>query len=148
MTAIIYFPLLMFLLPLRAAAGPTAELVVERDTPAVAQGRLRQDIGIETLGGAFTPLLNRGQRVPCQTTETFSTASDDQGEITVHLFRGIAKLARDATRLGRFTIGGLPRRARGKVQVMITIAVTEERTILISATEGTGHALQIRRDDG
>src|SRR3989442_589078 len=71
-------------------------LEVEKSTPAVEQGKLVEDIGIETLGGVFTPLLPRGRGVPCEVTETFATAADNQDNVQVRLFRGVAALAREA----------------------------------------------------
>jgi molecular chaperone DnaK (HSP70) len=124
------------------------ELEVEKDSKAVEGGRLVQDIGIETLGGVFTPLLARGLPTPCEVTETFSTAADNQDQVQVRLFRGTAKLTKDATVVGRVRIEGLPKRPRGKVNVSVTFTVTAQGSIGISATERGGHPVCLRRDDG
>lgn len=121
---------------------------VERRSPAIAGGQLAEDIGIETLGGVFTPLLDRGRPVPCDVTETFSTAADNQDNVQIRLFRGAAALARDATPLGRFTVENLPKRPRGEVNVDVTIGATAEGTILIRARERSGHPVTLRRSDG
>jgi molecular chaperone DnaK len=123
-------------------------LEVEKRTPAVEHGQLVEDIGLETLGGVFTPLLPRGQSVPCEVTETFSTAADNQEQVEVRLFRGIAELARDAKPIGRFVVEGLPKRPRGTVIVAITFSVTADAAIVIAAREQTGHAVRLRRSDG
>src|SRR5262245_50601400 len=100
-----------------ACCSPAATLELEKQSPAAAQGRLIEDLGIETLGGVFTPVLTSGQTLPCEITKTFSTAADNQELVEVRLFRGKAKLARDATLVGRFLIEGLPRLPRGTPNV-------------------------------
>jgi molecular chaperone DnaK len=123
-------------------------LEVERHSGAVVAGQLVEDIGIETLGGVFTPLLARGRQVPCDVTETFGTAADNQDNVQIRLFRGVAGLARDATPLGRFTIDNLPKRPRGEVVVAVTFAFTADGTLVIRASERSGHAVSLRRSDG
>ena len=78
-----------------ACRSPAVVLELEKRTPAADQGRLIEDLGIETLGGLFTPLLTSGQTLPCEITETFSTAADSQDHVEVRLLRGKAKFARD-----------------------------------------------------
>ena len=106
-----------------------------------------EDIGIETLGGVFTPLLARGRSVPCDVSETFATAADNQDNVQIRLFRGEAALARDATPLGRFTVENLPKRPRGEVNVDVTVAATSDGSIVINAKERSGHPVTIRRSD-
>jgi len=125
-----------------------ATLELEKRTPAAADGLLIQDLGIETLGGVFTPLLRSGQSVPCQVTETFSTAADNQDNVEVRLFRGNAKLARDATPVGRFVVEGLPKAPRGIPNVAITFSVTADGAIVVTARETSGHPVRLRRGDG
>jgi molecular chaperone DnaK (HSP70) len=121
---------------------------VESHSPASVGGRLVEDVGIETLGGVFTPLLVRGRAVPCEVTETFSTAADNQPEIEIRPFRGVAKLARDAKALGRFVVTGLPRAARGTLIVAVTFAVATDGTITLAAREKLGRPVHLRRRDG
>jgi len=121
---------------------------VETRSPAATKGRLVEDIGIETLGGVFTPLLERGRPIPCEVTETFSTAADNQLEIEIRPLRGVAKLAREAKPLGRFVVGGLPRAPRGTVIVAVTFAVSADGTITLAAKEKAGRPIHLRRRDG
>jgi molecular chaperone DnaK (HSP70) len=86
--------------------GATCQIKV--DINAVApRGKLREAIGIGTLGGAFTPLLSKGTRLPCAWWGTFSTAEDGQSQLFVHVFRGNTKRADEAVSLGRFEITGM-----------------------------------------
>jgi molecular chaperone DnaK len=125
--------------------GSSDSIKVEGRSLAVAGGRLVEDVGIETLGGVFTPLLERGRAVPCEVTETFTTAADNQVEVEIRLFRGVAKLARDAKALGRFAVTGLPRAPRGTLHVAVTFAVASDGTITLAARDKSGRPVQIRR---
>jgi molecular chaperone DnaK (HSP70) len=125
-----------------------AALELEKRSPAVANGQLVETLGIETLGGVLTPLIPRGQAVPCEVTETFSRAADNQEHVEVRLFRGNAKLARDATLVGRFVIEGLPKVPRGTVNVAVTFSVTAEGDVRVAAREKPGHGVRLRRSDG
>lgn len=118
---------------------------VEERSPAIEGGELVESIGIETLGGVFTPLLNRGESVPCQVTEVFATAADGQEQIELRLFRGTATLVRDASSLGRYEVSGLPKRDRGKVRVAVTLAVSSSGAITLAAAESSGHRVLLRR---
>ena len=89
-------------------------------------GVLVEAIGVETIGGAFTPLLSSGCRVPCVSTEIWSTAEDGQSELKLALYRGQVDVVSAAILLGRFRVTGFPPLPRGEAQVEITIAV--ERT--------------------
>ncbi len=127
-----------------SAAAPIAYIVVERNSPAIVAGRLSQAVGIETLGGVFTPLLEAGCSIPCETTKTFSTAADNQSEISIALFRGTAELAADNLALGRFAVTGIPAAPRGIPQVAITFRA-ESAGISISARELSGATVQLER---
>jgi hypothetical protein len=113
----------------------SAVLELEKHTPAVEHGRLVENIGIDTLGGVFTPLLTRGQSVPCEVTETFGMFKDNQDRIQVRLFRGTSKLVEESTLIGRFTIEGLPKRPRGTVQVAVRFSVTSDGDIVVATHE-------------
>jgi len=127
-----------------SAAAQVATIEVERGSPAIGGGELVQSIGIETLGGVFTPLLEVGCRVPCEATNTFSTAADNQAEISVSLFRGTADLVSRNHSLGEFVVNGIPPAPRGAPQVAITVRA--ERTgIVLSATDVSGASLQLLR---
>ena len=126
-----------------------APLVVEDATPIVGAGRTTTEaLGIETLGGVFTPLIKSGTTVPCSVSEIFSTAADGQSQILVTPFRGVNKMAASNHALGRFQIVGIPPGPRGTPQVEVTFTITE-RQIRISARDLTNTAdLEIRRMSG
>jgi molecular chaperone DnaK len=128
-----------------SARAQVAMIEVEPRTPAIRDGRLVEAIGIETLGGVFTPLLESGCAIPCETTKTFSTAADGQTEISVPLFRGKAELAAENHSLGRFAVIGIPGRPRGEPKVAITIRA-ESSGIVLLARELSGASLRIRRE--
>src|SRR5215217_5092356 len=91
-----------------------APLVVEAATPIVGAGRTTTEaLGIETLGGVFTPLIKSGTTVPCSVSEIFSTAADGQSQIMVTPFRGTNQMAASNHALGRFQIVGIPSGPRG-----------------------------------
>jgi len=124
-------------------------LVVEDSTPIVGAGRtMTEALGIETLGGVFTPLIKPGTTVPCSLSEVFSTAADGQSQIMVTPFRGTNQMAANNHGLGRFQIVGIRSAPRGVPQVEITFTITE-RQILLSAHDLTRKTdLQIRRVSG
>jgi molecular chaperone DnaK len=128
-----------------SASVPIARIEVERNSPAVHAGRLAQAIGIETLGGVFTPLLEVGCSIPCETTKTFSTAADNQSEVSIALFRGTADLAAHNHALGRFAVVGIPAAPRGVPQVSITFRA-DSTAITLVARELSGAAVQLRQD--
>src|SRR5437868_14478923 len=68
---------------------------------------LAENIGIETLGGVLTPLLKSGCKLPCEFTQVFSTADDNQDQITVHLFQGTTAMVSGAKKLGAFRLSGI-----------------------------------------
>ncbi len=120
--------------------------VVETQSPAVgADGKLAESIGIEALGGVFTPLISQGAAVPCSVSEIFSTATDNQSLIPVKLYRGTGRLVTMCHLLGQFQITGVPPAPRGTPQIEVTLAV-QDRSILLSAQNlATGKSMQISR---
>jgi molecular chaperone DnaK (HSP70) len=115
-------------------------LVVEEASPIVgADGLTAETLGVETLGGVFTPLIEKGAKVPCSRSETCSTATDGQSDISVALFRGREKIASRNHALGRFKIVGIPAAPRGVPTVKVTFAISG-RQILLSARDERSHA--------
>jgi molecular chaperone DnaK len=124
-------------------------LVVEDSTPIIGAARATTEgLGIETLGGVFTPLIKSGTTVPCTLSEVFSTAADGQSQIMVTLFRGTNQMAASNHALGRFQVVGIPAAPRGTPKVEITFAITQTQ-ILLSARDLTKKTdLQILRLSG
>lgn len=134
-----------FLLALSATAYASAS-IVESPTPAVSEaGFLVEHVGIETLGGVFTPLLEKGCKVPCSTTQVFSTADDNQAEIKLFLFRGTAKLTKRAKPLGTYVVVGIPARPRGEPQIAVTFTVLRESIALEAVEKQSNRPLTIVR---
>jgi molecular chaperone DnaK (HSP70) len=123
---------------------PTARITVEANSPALSETHLIEPVGIETLGGVFTPLLDAGCGLPCETAQTFSTAEDNQSEISIALFRGRGVRAAENTRLGRFLIQDIPRASRGQPQIVVTMRA-EETAIVLLARDATGGKLTLVR---
>ena len=114
--------------------------MVEANSPAIGNdGRLVEGVGLETLGGVFTPLLSVGCPVPCVSSEIFSTASDDQTEISIFYFRGAAKLTSEAHALGHFRIEGIPPARRGVPQIEV-ILTASGRDLQVEARDATSGA--------
>ncbi len=122
----------------------TASIVVEHDSPVVVGTQLAEPIGLETLGGVFTTLLEKGCRLPCEITETFSTAEDNQTEIKIFLFRGPAAMAVKNHPLGAFAIVGVPAMPRGRPLVHVTLRAADGR-IVMRARDSTGAPIRIER---
>ncbi len=108
-------------------------ILVEQASPIVnTKGVMVQSLGVESLGGVFTPVIPSGSKTPIQVSELFSTAVDNQEQITVRLFRGNAKLAKDNTPLGVYQVTGIDPAPRGTPQIEITFAI-EGSDIRLSA---------------
>jgi molecular chaperone DnaK len=123
---------------------PPARVVVEANSPALSEQQLVEPVGIETLGGVFTPLLEAGCGLPCETRQTFSTAEDNQSEISITLFRGNAARVVENTRLGRFLIQEIPPASRGQPQIVVTIRA-EQTAIVLLARDAAGRTLTLVR---
>jgi len=124
------------------------EYLVEARSPALgSDGRLVESIGIETLGGVFTPLLSVGCLAPCSKSQIFSTAEDNQTQIQVTLYRGNAKLVSQTHLLGKLEVTGFAKLPRGAPKIRVTF-LTSDKGISLSATNASsGKELQIRRID-
>lgn len=117
-----------------------ASILVERGDAAVSpDGTLRESIGIETLGGVFTPLLSKGCSVPCSLSRNFSTAEDGQSQILLHLFRGDAVLASSTHSLGIFQITGISPMPRGEPIIRVEVKA-DTAGITLSAADHDGRS--------
>ena len=95
--------------------------------------------GIETLGGVFTKMIEKGTTIPCKKSETFSTAVDGQPAITVRVFQGERAKAEDNKLIGNFDLDGIPPAPRGTPRIEITYDVDANGILTISAKDlGTG----------
>jgi molecular chaperone DnaK len=101
-------------------------------------------LGIETLGGVFTKLIDRNTTIPTRKSEIFSTASDNQTSVEVHVLQGERPMARDNRTLGKFHLVGIPPAPRGVPQVEVTFDIDANGIVNVSAKDlGTGREQKI-----
>jgi molecular chaperone DnaK len=102
-------------------------------------------LGIETLGGIMTKLIDRNSRIPTRKSQVFSTAADNQTSVDVHVTQGEREMARDNKSLGRFELVGIAPAARGIPQVEVTFDIDANSILHVSAKDlGTGKEQQIK----
>ena len=96
-------------------------------------------LGIETLGGVMTVLIERNTTIPTQKKEVFSTASDSQPAVDIHVLQGERPMAADNRTLGRFQLAGIPPAPRGVPQIEVTFDIDANGILHVSAKDlGTG----------
>ena len=102
-------------------------------------------LGIETLGGVFTRLIDRNTTIPTKKSQTFSTAEDSQSAVTIRVSQGEREMAQDNKLLGQFDLVGLPPAPRGVPQIEVTFDIDANGIVQVSAKDkGTGKEQQIR----
>ncbi len=112
-------------------AGDVADVVLLDVTPL--------SLGIETLGGVMTRLIDRNTTIPTSKSQVFSTADDNQTAVDVHVLQGEREFARDNRTLGRFRLEGLPPAPRGMPQIEVTFDIDANGILNVSAKDkGTG----------
>jgi molecular chaperone DnaK len=102
-------------------------------------------LGIETLGGVFTRLIERNTTIPTKKGQVFSTAEDNQNAVTIRVFQGEREMAADNKMLGQFDLVGIPPAPRGVPQVEVTFDIDANGIVNVSAKDkGTGKEQQVR----
>ncbi len=103
-------------------------------------------LGIETLGGVMTPLIERNTAIPMRKSETFSTAEDGQTAVTIHVLQGERPMAAGNMSLGQFNLEGIPAAPRGMPQIEVTFDIDANGILNVSARDqatGVGQAIRI-----
>ncbi|ABW18779.1 molecular chaperone DnaK [Alkaliphilus oremlandii] len=101
-------------------------------------------LGIETLGGVFTKLIERNTTIPTRKSQVFSTAADNQPAVDIHVLQGERQMAADNITLGRFELGGIPPAQRGVPQIEVTFDIDANGIVNVSAKDlGTGKEQKI-----
>jgi molecular chaperone DnaK len=108
-------------------AGEVKDLLLLDVTPL--------SLGIETLGGVMTTLIQRNTTIPTRKSETFSTAADNQTSVEVHVLQGERPMARDNRPLGKFHLTGLPPAPRGVPQIEVTFDIDANGIVNVSAKD-------------
>ncbi|HKZ17161.1 MAG TPA: molecular chaperone DnaK [Geobacteraceae bacterium] len=102
-------------------------------------------LGIETLGGVLTKLIDKNTTIPCRKSQVFSTAADNQPAVTIHVLQGEREMAADNKTLGNFELTGIPPAPRGVPQVEVTFDIDANGIVHVSAKDlGTGKEQSIR----
>ena len=102
-------------------------------------------LGIETLGGVFTRLIERNTTIPTKKSQVFSTAEDSQAAVTIRVFQGEREMAADNKLLGQFDLVGIPAAPRGVPQIDVTFDIDANGIVNVSAKDkGTGKEQQVR----
>ncbi len=102
-------------------------------------------LGIETLGGVFTKLIDSNTTIPSKKSETFSTAADNQPSVEIHVLQGERPMAKDNRTIGRFHLDGIPPAPRGIPQIEVTFDIDANGILHVSAKDkGTGKEQKIR----
>ena len=102
-------------------------------------------LGIETLGGVFTRLIDRNTTIPTKKSQVFSTADDNQGAVTIKVYQGEREMAQDNKLLGQFDLMGIPPAPRGTPQIEVTFDIDANGIVSVSAKDkATGKEQQIK----
>ena len=106
-------------------------------------------IGIETLGGVFTKLVEGNTTIPCRKEETFTTAADNQNAVTLNVLQGERPMAKDNKSIGMFTLDGIMPAPRGVPQIQVTFDIDANAILTVTAKDkGTGKEQHIRIEGG
>jgi molecular chaperone DnaK len=102
-------------------------------------------LGVETLGGVFTKVIERNTTIPVKQSQNFTTAADSQTAVTIHVLQGERSMAKDDISLGQFNLTGIPPAPRGIPQIDVTFDINADGVLNVSAKDlGTGNQMGIK----
>lgn len=99
-------------------------------------------LGLETLGGLMTKIIDRNTTIPTRRSQVFSTAEDNQPEVEIHVLQGEREMAADNRTLGRFKLGGIPLAPRGTPQIEVTFDIDANGILTVGASDKASHKEQ------
>jgi molecular chaperone DnaK len=105
-------------------------------------------LGLETLGGVRTPLIEKNTTIPAKKSQTFSTAADNQPQVEIHILQGEREMAADNKSLGRFILDGIPPSPRGIPQIEVTFDIDANGILNVSAKDKASGKEQSIRIEG
>ena len=106
-------------------------------------------LGVETVGGVMTPIIERNTYIPVKKTKTFSTISDGQTFVNITIYEGERAMVKDNNQLGQFQLDGIPSLPRGQPQIEVTFELDVNGILTVSATEkssGQENEITIKND--
>jgi molecular chaperone DnaK len=104
-------------------------------------------LGIETLGGVMTKLIESNTTIPTKKTETFTTAADNQSSVEIHVLQGERAMVKDNKTIGRFHLDGIPPAPRGVAQIEVAFEIDANGILVVSAKDkATGKSISVRYD--
>jgi len=135
----------------RGAAIQGAILAGEVEEQMVLLDVTPLSLGVETLGGVMTRLIERNTTIPTEKDEVFSTAADSQTEVTIHVLQGEREFANDNRTLGRFNLTGIPSAPRGVPQIKVIFSIDANGILNVSAKDmatGKEQSIEIKGSSG
>jgi len=128
-----------------SCSNPEPEVILEENSSIAVSANLTENIGIEIFGGAFAPIIEKGSPVPSIISKTFSTAEDNQDQLTIAVFRGLSKMAKENTSLGKFKITGFNPEKRGMPAIQVTFGVSKKKIWIEAKDLHTNRKLKLEK---